>query len=135
MENSFDPGILKKMRVGKTSKILIMNSPEGYLSLFASMDYDSILNPENSGKYDFVQVFGSGRLELEKQILKVKEAGKYDCLFWACYPKSIGKERYDLKRETVWSALGLAGLRPVSQIAIDEKWTALRGRDPELVGK
>jgi len=31
--------------------------------------------------------------------------------------------------------LGLAGLRPVSQIAINEKWSALRGRDSELVGK
>ncbi len=135
MENSFDPGILKKMRVGKTSKILIMNSPEGYLSLFASMDYDSILNPENSGKYDFVQVFGSGRLELEKQILKVKEAGKYDCLFWACYPKGGGGIRSDLKRELVWECLELIGLRPVSQIALDDTWSALRGRPHAEVGK
>ena len=43
------------------------------------------------------------------------------------------KIKYDLNRTTVCAALGLAGLRPVTQIAIDETWSALRGRDPELV--
>jgi len=65
----------------------------------------------------------------------VANAGKKDCLFWACYPKGLGKLKYDLNRDTVWKALSMANLRPVSQIAINEKWSALRGRDPELVGK
>jgi hypothetical protein len=56
-------------------------------------------------------------------------------MFWACYPKGKGKIKYDLNRDSVWPALALAGLCPVSQIAIDETWSALRGRDPELVGK
>lgn len=135
MGNNFEPGILKKLRVEKTSKILIINPPEGYVQLFGSLEYDIDFQPESKGEYEFVQVFGSGRAELEKQLMKVKDAGKYDCLFWACYPKGGGQIKSDLKRELVWACLELIGLRPVSQIALDETWSALRGRPHALVGK
>jgi hypothetical protein len=135
MENSFASGILKKLRVEKTSKILIIDPPEGYLQLFSSLEFDTEFKKENEGNYEFVQVFGSGRAELEKQMMKVKEAGKYDCLFWACYPKGGGLIKSDLKRELVWECLELIGLRPVSQIALDETWSALRGRPHAEVGK
>ena len=41
----------------------------------------------------------------------------------------------DIRRDSVWTALEKAGLHPVSQVAIDETWSALRGRPPEMVGK
>ncbi len=127
--------IFKKLKFGISGENLVVNAPEEYLSILEGSEFDTTPDDAKLGKYDFVQVFASSLAEMESLVKQVAKAGKDDCLFWACYPKSIGKERYDLKRETVWSALGLAGLRPVSQIAIDEKWTALRGRDPELVGK
>ena len=74
------------------------------------------------------------RQELEKQVEQMGKAGKYDCLFWACYPKGTGKIKSDIKRETVWTAFKLTGLQAVSQIAIDDTWSALRAR-PEAVGK
>jgi hypothetical protein len=135
MEYSFDPGILKKLRVGKQSDILIVNAPEDYLKLFSSLEYDMDYSQKNKGRYEFVQVFGAGRSELEHLLKQVEEAGKYDCLFWACYPKGGGRIKSDLKREIVWECLELIGLRPVSQIALDETWSALRGRPHEVVGK
>lgn len=128
MENIFDPGILKKLRVNVDSEILIINSPENYLDLFSPDGCRTVFTQEDKGRYDFVQVFGSSRTELDTLILQVKEAGKYDCLFWACYPKGGGKIKSDLKREVVWNSLELIGLRPVSQIALNSTWSALRGR-------
>lgn len=105
------------------------------LLLLEGTEFDVTPDDAKLGKYGFVQVFASSQSEMEELIKSVAKAGKYDCLFWVCYPKGVGKQKYDLNRNSVWSALGLAGLRPVSQIAINEKWSALRGRDPELVGK
>jgi hypothetical protein len=105
------------------------------LSILDGRAFDATPDDAKLGKYDFVQVFASSQAEMESLVKRVAKAGKYDCLFWACYPKSIGKQKFEINRNSVWSALALAGLRPVSQIAIDEKWSALRGRDPELVGK
>lgn len=127
--------IFKKLKFGIAESCLIVNAPEEYLSILSGVDFDSSPIELKIGKYGFVQVFAWSQAEMEILIKRVAKAGKYDCLFWACYPKSRGKERYDLNRDTVWPALSLAGLRPVSQVAIDEKWSALRSRDPELVGK
>jgi len=44
---------------------------------------------------------------------------------WIAYPKA---GQSDLKRDTLWPMLRPYGLRPISQIAIDDVWSALRFR-------
>ena len=44
---------------------------------------------------------------------------------WIAYPKG---NRTDLNRDTLWPILAEHGLRPISQVAIDEVWSALRFR-------
>ena len=127
--------IFKKLKFGISGESLIVNAPEEYLAILASAKFDTVPDDAKLGKYSFVQVFASSQAEMEELVKSVAKAGKYDCLFWVCYPKGSGKLKYDLNRNTVWDALGLISLRPVTQIAIDQKWSALRGRDPELVEK
>lgn len=127
--------IFKKLKFGVNDEQLVVNAPEEYLQLLEGANVDTVVDETKLGKYGFIQVFASSQAEMETLIKSVARAGKHDCLFWACYPKSTGKQKYDLNRDTVWPALALADLRPVSQIAINEKWSALRGRDPKLVGK
>ena len=127
--------VFRKLKIEHSEPRLIVNAPEEYLTILSGIGFDILPKAPNTGKYGFVQVFASSQAEMEMLVKSVAADGKYDCLFWACYPKNTTRQKYDLKRETVWTALALAGLRPVSQIAIDDKWSALRGRDPELVGK
>ncbi|WP_337044942.1 hypothetical protein [Emticicia sp. 17c] len=121
------------MRLNPAAALLIVNAPADYLSLFNNIMFDNAPEPEK--EYDFVQVFASEQQELEKLCAEVKNAGKYDCLFWACYPKGTGKIKSNIKRETVWVALEMAGLQAVTQVAIDDTWSALRGRPAEKIGK
>lgn len=125
--------VLKKLRLDGSMKCLIVNAPDTYKKMLGKIKFD--VRQAGKGQYDFVQVFAVKQEELEKLVKQVAEAGKYDCLFWACYPKGTGKIKSDIKRETVWEALLLANLRAVSQIAIDETWSAMRGRPDEVVGK
>jgi hypothetical protein len=125
--------IFKKLRLNREQKILILNAPSEYISLLEDITFDD--KPQVDNLYDFVQVFGYQQDELELVIKSVQKSGKYDCLFWACYPKGTGKIKSDIKRETVWKAFELVGLDTVTQIAIDETWSALRGRPVEMVGK
>jgi hypothetical protein len=127
--------IFKKLKFGMAEEQLVVNAPEEYMQLLKGAKVDTTPEESKMGRYGFVQVFASSQAEMETLVKSVAKAGKHDCLFWACYPKGIGKQKYDINRDTVWKALALANLRPVSQIAISEKWSALRGRDPELVGK
>jgi hypothetical protein len=125
--------IFKKLRLNDSGALLIVNAPDEYIAILKDMAYDTL--PEGGKKYDFVQVFATKQEELERLCAELKDMGKYDCLFWACYPKGTGKIKSDIKRETVWTALELAGVQAVTQIAIDDTWSALRGRPPAMIGK
>ena len=44
---------------------------------------------------------------------------------WIAYPKA---NRADINRDSLWPILGDYGLRPISQVAVDDTWSALRFR-------
>jgi len=127
--------IFKKLRLKVSGNLLIINAPEEYKTILKGIAFDSQLSAEKKGKYDFVQIFATSQAELENLVKHVKKAGIYDCLFWACYPKGTGKIKSDIKRETVWDAFKLIDLQAVSQIAIDDTWSALRARPKNAIGK
>jgi hypothetical protein len=46
-------------------------------------------------------------------------------VFWVAYPKA---NKADINRDSLWPILGDFGMRPISQVAVDETWSALRFR-------
>ena len=46
-------------------------------------------------------------------------------VFWVAYPKG---NRTDINRDSLWPILGEHDMRPVSQVAIDEVWSAMQFR-------
>jgi hypothetical protein len=46
-------------------------------------------------------------------------------VLWVLYPKA---NKADVNRDSLWPILGEYGLRPISQIAVDGTWSALRFR-------
>ncbi|MGH8823018.1 MAG: hypothetical protein ACRDVN_00875 [Jiangellaceae bacterium] len=46
-------------------------------------------------------------------------------IFWVAYPKA---NRADINRDTLWPILSEYGMRPITQIAVDDVWSALRFR-------
>jgi hypothetical protein len=44
---------------------------------------------------------------------------------WIAYPKG---NRADINRDSVWPILAERGLRPITQVALDDTWSALRFR-------
>jgi hypothetical protein len=45
--------------------------------------------------------------------------------FWIAYPKG---NRSDINRDSLWPIVAAHGLRPITQVAIDDTWSALRFR-------
>lgn len=57
-------------------------------------------------------------------------------VFWVAYPKA---NRADINRDTLWPILGEFGMRPITQVAVDGVWSALRFRpleagEPQFTG-
>ena len=54
-------------------------------------------------------------------------------VLWVAYPKKTSALASDLDRDHGWEPMTAAGFDPVSQVAIDDTWSALRWkRDPAL---
>jgi hypothetical protein len=54
---------------------------------------------------------------------------------WFAYPKKSGAHASDISRDHGWDALAEAGFLGVTQIAIDDDWSALRFRPRSEIAK
>jgi hypothetical protein len=59
-------------------------------------------------------------------ILAANKGGlKRPDVFWVAYPKA---NRTDINRDSLWPILAKHGMRPITQVAINDVWSALRFR-------
>lgn len=70
-------------------------------------------------------LFADDSASLRTQLKASEAALGIPAAFWVAYPKA---NRTDINRDTLWPILSEYGMRPISQIAIDETWSALRFR-------
>jgi hypothetical protein len=89
---------------------------------------------ELDGTFDFVQLFAKDRATLDHHLEVAHGALEAGGLFWISYPKGSSKVPTDLNRDVFWEALGHLGVRPVTQVSVDEVWSALRFRPVAEVG-
>ncbi len=127
--------LVKKLRIQTGHKALILNPPSNYLTQLGDLPDNVSVSHKPKGKFDFVQVFIKNSTEWNELGESVLVAVEYDGLLWVCYPKKSAKVDSDLSRDVVWKLLENTGLRPVTQISIDDIWSALRFRPTEVVGK
>ena len=127
--------LAKKLRIQPAQRALFINPPEGYLETLDPLPEDVRVERETGQDLDFVQLFVKNNTELENLGGGAVAAVKYDGLLWVSYPKKSAHLSSDISRDTVWKIMEQWDVRPVTQISIDETWSALRFRPPEKVGK
>lgn len=126
--------LAKKLRIQPGQRILILNPPSEYLDeLGLPEDVELAERPE--GAFDFVHLFVKNTAELENLGPTAIKAVKYDGLLWISYPKRSSKVETDLTRDVGWEMMAGAGLRPVTQVSVNDIWSALRFRPLDQVGR
>lgn len=130
-----DASIAKKLRMGPGQRILVLNAPPGYVDRLATLPEGSELSEKPDGSFDLVHLFVGNVADLERLGPVAVEAAGYDGLLWISYPKRSSKVDTDLTRDVGWDVVAGLGLRPVTQISIDDTWSALRFRPAQEVGK
>lgn len=127
--------LVKKLRIQPGQRILILNAPDDYLPELGPLPEDVQVEEKASGSFDLVHLFVRSLAELKEFGPTALEAAEYDGLFWVSYPKKSSKIKTDISRDNGWDVLNEAGLRPVTQVSVDETWSALRFRPYEKVKK
>jgi len=128
-----DSSLQRRLQLKPGQKALILNAPEGYVESLGSLPEGVALVDGPPGTLDFVHLFVRDSAELAIFAPVALAAIKRDGVLWITYPKQSAKVKTDITRDRGWEPVIAAGLRPVTQIAVDETWSALRWRPTELV--
>ena len=120
--------IVKKLGLKPGMRAVVLGAPSGYMDSLAPLP-DGVAVSESLGSaHEFVQFFATKKSEITKSAKKLLLSAAPGALVWVTYPKKTSRVDSDLSREEVWAAMEGTGWRPVSQIAIDDVWSALRFR-------
>ena len=123
-----DTPLQKKLGIKPGQTLLVLHAPEDYQSLLGTLPEGAALRTDARGTCDFVQVFVRERADVSRAAATAILALKSGGLLWFSYPKKTSGVKTDITRDHGWDDLLSAGLRPVTQIAIDDTWSALRFR-------
>jgi len=77
-------------------------------------------------KADVVLVFAADRAALDKALPITLKKLQKSAILWLAYPKLTSKLAADLSRDIIHALAPKHGVDTVSQIAIDDDWSALR---------
>ncbi len=105
-----------------------INAPRDYAALVGGLPDGATLVEEGPAA-DVVHAFARTLAELTTHGQAAVEAARAGGLVWISYPKG---GRSELKRDLLWDAV--PGWRPVTQIAVDDLWSAMRFRPEGEIG-
>lgn len=80
------------------------------------------------GEPDVILAFVRAVADVRPMLDAVLSRYRRGASLWFVYPKKTGAIRTDITRDHGWDALAEADLLAVTQIAVDETWSALRFR-------
>lgn len=129
-----DTPLHKKLLLKPGYRVLLLNAPAGYRDLLSPLQ-DVEVSETAEGVFDVVQVFARMQADVERLAPAAIAATRPGGVLWWTYPKKTGAIASDLSRDHGWQALNERGYQPVTQIAIDATWSALRFRPTAEIGR
>jgi len=75
---------------------------------------------------DVILLFSADRGQLDSTLPSMLEKAPTDAIIWIAYPKLTSKLAGDLSRNLIHALAAESGLDTVSQVAIDDDWSAMR---------
>lgn len=122
----------RKLLIRPGNCLLVLGAPKGYPAQLEPLPEGAGLQ-EAAEEADQVQLFVRDLAALRAQAARALAAVKRGGVLWIVYPKQMSGIKTDINRDTCWAAMQDTGWRPVTQVAVDEVWSALRFRPVEDV--
>lgn len=130
-----DP-VFRKLTLKGQPLLYILDAPESFSSAVASLTGLAELRTSLARAKDlsWVLQFALTRKQVDAFATRIAKAATGDATVWVAYPKGTSRKyKADFNRDHGWEKMGEAGFEPVSQVSIDEDWSALRFRRVEHI--
>lgn len=122
--------ILKKMKLKLGMHGFVMARPDDLDALDRAVTESF---PSKGTEDDFGILFVHSQEALNKNWTDFSRRIREDGLIWICYPKTSAGYETDINRDKGWGVVQEDGYRPVSQVAVNDVWSALRFRREKYV--
>jgi hypothetical protein len=132
-----DTSLIKKLGIKSRHRVNILNAPDGYSEQIGALlpaDVELVTSSTGAGNFDVVLQFVRNKADVEQNTPLAIQLVKPGGLLWISYPKQSSKVPADINRDILWKIFPNSEWRPVTQISIDEVWSALRFRPKTEVG-
>lgn len=124
------------MRYGDQERIAVLNAPDQFRYHIQDLLKSVVIDDQINARflYDFMIVFATVIEDIERLaplcIHNLREDGK----LWMAFPKKAKEgEESSISRDYGWATIEEAGFRRVSQINLDDEWSALRFRNSRFI--
>jgi len=123
--------LVDKLHVRPGTTIVVLGAPAGYRQKLGVLPEGARLVNVVPAEAAFVHLFARDGAALSSRLREVSPRLTDDAVVWVSYPKADSGAGSDLNREKIWALAGPFGLTPVSQVAVDKIWSALRFKRTE----
>lgn len=110
-----DKPVAERLQVKKDRRVALADSPIAIAAPTAPL-----------GEAEVVVQFVRNRAEYDARIPPLLKKIRADAILWIAYPKLTSKLAGDLSRDVIHRDSPALGIDCVSQIAIDDDWSAMR---------
>jgi len=127
--------VFKKLGLRDRKQILVVNSPESFESELAALEGVEVFrDPKQAKEVGLALAFVTTYAEVDRLAPTITKKSTGDAIVWISYPKASSKHyKSEIKYGQGWAPLGKEGFEPVSMVAIDEDWSAVRFRRVEFI--
>lgn len=118
-----DEKLIKKLRLIEPDKSLVAFAPAEVMDRLPEVHTQA-----SRATYGFVLLFAPSQAALKERWPDVVPLLQPASVVWVAYPKKSSPLASDINRDVGWDPVFASGYGPVSQVAIDHTYSALRWR-------
>jgi hypothetical protein len=121
-----EKSVAQKLGLKPGRTLLVRHAPAPIGKLLGAVPDSAEITEVGAGRFPLVLVFAKDRMALVKELPGCKAKLEAGGALWIAYAKGTSKKATDINRDSIREYAVTMGLDTVSQIAIDDDWSALR---------
>ena len=121
-----EKSVAQKLGLKPGKKLLVKQQPDEFETLLGPLPSRAELVVDGTEPCPLILLFAKDKAALVKGLPDCKRQLEPGGALWVAYIKGSSDKKTDINRDSIREYVGAFGLDTVSQIAIDDDWSALR---------